>query len=204
MLMNSGNFSITRLRTSESPFPITSPIFVTSPFACCIPFVKSARIGTPFSARSSRNGRAIKAAAFFSPPNPALSCCNLSLKAPSAFRLSPDITAPIASASSPYALKASEPASMIVLSSVPLLPRSVIASASRSVSFSICPNASITSQYTSCPLRSSPFASVIETPSFSYASVYVAFPSRALLIICVFFFSVPVSVFISPSMKLSA
>ena len=201
---NSGSFSASKPTALLSVVPITSAILPISPLASCMPLEKSPSMLTPSAAKVSRNGSAIIAAAFFKPPSPAFNCCILSSNAPSAAKLSPLITAPIASASSPHALNASLPASIIVLKSLLLFPSSSVARLSLSTSSVTFPSASITSQYTSSLSLKVPSAFLTCTPSFSYAAAAAALPSAAFPICCFCFSIVLIRVFISPSMKLSA
>ena len=82
----------------------------------------------------------------------ALKRCMESSKAPILARFSSEKTVPMALASLPRSRQALEPASIRGLSSLALLPNSCMATASRSVSFSILPSASMASQKTSSVL----------------------------------------------------
>ena len=109
----------------------------------------------------------------------------LSIASESVFKLSSiscERINPASSASAPNSSSASTPPRISGFKSCADFPKISIASASRSVSFSICPSARIVSANTSSLSRRLPFASVTETPSAANASAADPVPSRALLI----------------------
>ena len=79
-----------------------------------------------------------------------------------------------------------------------------MASASRSVGFSICPSASMASQNTSSLSRSCPLKSVQLTPSLVNAAWALSLPPWALAMFFVSFVRLPVMVSTLVSMKLLA
>ena len=138
---------------------------------------------------------------FFSPSPVYWNFCMLSSKAPRAERASSPSTPPSWCACLDTSRSASPPAVISGFSSLALLPNSSMARASRWVSFSMAPRASMASANTSSLSRSSPLESLMETPSCLKIFCWLFEPLPAFAICCSSFVTDLVIVSVSVSIS---
>ncbi|MPM25144.1 hypothetical protein SDC9_71634 [bioreactor metagenome] len=163
--MNCGNPCMSAFTAPPTVSPMTWLILLKSPPASTSPDVNCPNSETPESASVCNCGSSTVPMTRFAAREPCFRRCTESSNCPSFSMLSSLSTAPMRLASSVSAAMPSLPCSISGLRSCALLPKSCMASASRSVSFDTLPSASMASQYTVSLSRSVSSALVTLTPS---------------------------------------